>query len=102
MLSRVNALNGKGVPFFARGGIGFPNTTPSASLFYPPRHSISLPSSSSVSNRDNEKIFGLLLAKFDQVILSVEKNREVKFFRDKLADAYTSDDEDRKHAAWHL
>lgn len=102
MLSRVNAINGHGVPFFARGGIGFPNTTPSASLFYPPRHSVYLPNTPTNTSGQDNKLMDVLVAELRSLKASVEKNREVKFYRDKLADAYKRDQEDREHATWQL
>jgi tape measure domain-containing protein len=97
MFSSINAANGNGVPYFEGGGLLLPNTTPNPANFFTPQYG-GTPNSGGTS----DMILGVLIAKFDELKDSVEKNREVKLYRDKLEDAYTTDDEDRTLVAWSV
>lgn len=97
MLSAINAANGNGVPYFEGGGLLLPNTTPNPANFFTPQYG-----GSQNSGSTSDMVLSLLVAKFDELKTSVEKNREVKLYRDKLQDAYTDDDEDRTLVAWSV
>ena len=100
MLSKINAMGGNGVPYFEGGGLLLPNTTPNPANFFTPQYTA--PGTVVGGSATSDAILMQLLLKQDALIASVEKNREVKFYRDKLEDAYASDEEDRDAARWKL
>jgi hypothetical protein len=97
MLSLVNGHKGNGTPFFAGGGLLLPNTTPNPTQFFTTQNHYQQP-----NNPGNDELLKLFLVKFDALQKSVEKQKEIKFYRDKLQDAYDSDASDRDYAAWKL
>lgn len=100
MLSSINSANGNGVPYFADGGLLLPNTTPNPNQFFTPQYATVAPISGGSASSD--VILLQMLAKFDELKVSVEKNREVKFYRNQLEDVTASDEEDRDLARWKL
>lgn len=100
MLSKINSMGGNGVPYFEGGGLLLPNTTPNPANFFVPQYATAAPISASAATSD--AILYQMLAKFDSLEKAVEKNREVKFYRNKLEDAYASDEEDRAAARWTI
>lgn len=98
MLSRINAANGNGDAFFERGGV-FSTTSINPGLFFPAQNTTT---TAAQGNSSDKALMYAMLQKFDELKMSVEKNREVKLYRDKLNDAEASDAEDRNLAAWRF